>query len=411
MPMRKFFIFFMIVYPVLTFSQESTTGSDTLRKDALNVFMEATDYIKKEIPYINYVRDIKEADLYIISTSQYTGSGGREFTYFLVGQHKFNGMKDTLSFTTAPDETDDMERAKMVKTLKLGLARYVAKTPLAKYMNVTFSQPMTETVSSDKWNSWVFNASLNAYISMQSTYKNSFMFGNLSANRVTEKSKFESSIGLDFERDVTEYGDTTYESSILDKNSYLSYVKSINDHWSAGGTFGITTSTYSNYDLAVRFAPGIEYDVFPYSESTRRMLTFQYRIGVEINNYTEETIRFKTEEEVGYHSVAGLLTLVQKWGSLRVRLTWNNYFFDWSYYRINFNTSASIRIFKGLNFNIYGSAAKVNDQISLPSEGASLEDVLLRRKMQATEYQFYTSFGFSYTFGSIFNNVVNPRFD
>ena len=45
-----------------------------------------------------------------------------------------------------------------------------------------------------------------------------------------------------------------------------------------------------------------------------------------------------------------------------------------------------------------------------PEEGASLEDVLLRRKMQKTDYSYYTSFGFTYTFGSIYNNVVNPRF-
>jgi len=54
--------------------------------------------------------------------------------------------------------------------------------------------------------------------------------------------------------------------------------------------------------------------------------------------------------------------------------------------------------------------ASVHNQISLPRGEASLEDVLLRRKMQATEYQFSTSFGLTYTFGSIYNNVVNPRF-
>jgi hypothetical protein len=409
--MKRFLVVFLILLPASLFSQEINTESDTLRKDALKVFMEATDYIKKEIPYVNYVRDIKEADVYIISTYQFSGSGGIVYTYYLVGQNKFLSMKDTLSVAMAPDDTDDMIRSKQVKTLKMGLMRYVAKTPLARYMNISFSQPMKETVSSDKWNSWVFNASLNAYMSGQSSYSNSYLFGNISANRVTEKMKFESSIGLDFQRDVTEYGDTTYESSILDKSAYLSYVKSVNQHWSSGGDFSIQTSTYANYDLSLKLAPGIEYDVFPYSESTRRMLTFRYKIGVELNNYTEETIRFKTKEGVGFHQLAGSLKLVQKWGSLRARLSWNNYFFDWSYYRINFNTDASIRIFKGLNFNVYGSVSKVNDQISLPSEGASLEDVLLRRKMQATQYQFYTSFGFSYTFGSIFNNVVNPRFD
>lgn len=58
------------------FSQETGIRQDTLRKDALNVFMETTDYIRKEIPYVNYVRDIKEAGVYIISTYQRTGSGG-----------------------------------------------------------------------------------------------------------------------------------------------------------------------------------------------------------------------------------------------------------------------------------------------------------------------------------------------
>ena len=58
-------------------SQETEFETDTLRKDALKVFMETSnyyrstetrDYIRREIPYINYVRDIKDADLYIIST-------------------------------------------------------------------------------------------------------------------------------------------------------------------------------------------------------------------------------------------------------------------------------------------------------------------------------------------------------
>ena len=85
------FLFFRV------FSQETTSKSDTLRKDALNVFMEASDYIRKEIPYVNYVRDIKDASVYIISTSQRTGSGGSEYTYFLVGQ-KENDRNERHNF-------------------------------------------------------------------------------------------------------------------------------------------------------------------------------------------------------------------------------------------------------------------------------------------------------------------------
>ena len=127
-------LLFILIPPA--FSQETTAKTDTLRKDALNVFMDASDYIRKEIPYVNYVRDIKDAGVYIISTYQRTGSGGWEYTYFLVGQKEYAGMRDTISFVTSPDETDDETRIKSVRTLKMGLMRYMAKTPLSKYMNI-----------------------------------------------------------------------------------------------------------------------------------------------------------------------------------------------------------------------------------------------------------------------------------
>ena len=109
--MRKtFFIlsFLAIISPA--FSDGIDTKSDSLRKDALHVYMEmndnkTNDYIRKEIPYINYVRDIRDASVYILSTKQRTGAGGNEFTYFLVGQNENAGMYDTLSFVSAPDAT------------------------------------------------------------------------------------------------------------------------------------------------------------------------------------------------------------------------------------------------------------------------------------------------------------------
>lgn len=186
------FAFAMIV--IQLYSQETESDVDTLRKDALNVFMEASDYIKKEIPYINYVRDRKVADVYIISTSESTGSGGTVSTFFIVGQGKYSGMADTIKCNISPDDTPDIKRSKEVKALKMGLIRYIAKTPIAQYMNISFTEPLSETVSSDKWNSWVYAANLWAYISGQSTYNINYLSGMLSANRITEKSKFESSI-------------------------------------------------------------------------------------------------------------------------------------------------------------------------------------------------------------------------
>jgi hypothetical protein len=392
------------------YSQEANTKSDTLRKDALNVFMDASDFIKKEIPFINYVRDIKVADVYIITTDENTGSGGYVSTFFIVGQGKFKDMADTLKCSFSPDETLDTRRAKQVKTLKLGLMRYVAKTPLAQYMNINFSEPLSETVSSDKWNSWVYSASINASSYGQKSYNYTYVDGSLSANRITEKSKFESSISLDLQTNKNVYIDTTYRSTIREEYLYLRYVKSINDHWSAGGLTNILTSSYSNYDLSIKIMPGLEYDIFPYSQSTRRQLRLLYNVGVEFNKYSEETTLNKFRETLAKQSISANLSIIQKWGSVNTSLTWSNYFFNWNYNNLRLNMNANLRIVKGLSFNMSGSFAFVHDQISLPLGVSTLEDVLLQRKMQATDYSYYTYFGFTYTFGSIYNNVVNPRF-
>ena len=392
------------------FSQEAVNKSDTLRKDALNVFMEASDFFKKEIPFINYVRDIKVADVYIITTEENTGSGGYVSTFFIVGQRKYKGMTDTLKCSFSPDETFDNRRAKQVKTLKLGLMRYIAKTPLAQFMNINFSEPLSETVSSDKWNSWVYSASMYSSSYGQKSYNYSYIDGTLTANRITEKSKFESSISFDLQTNKNVYNDSVYKSTIREEYLYLRYVKSINDHWSAGALTYFLKSTYSNYNMSLRIMPGIEYDIFPYSQSTRRQLRLLYNAGFEINNYIEETTLNKSKETLAKQSISANLSIIQKWGSVSSSLTWSNYFFDLAYNNLRLNINANLRIVKGLSFNMSGSFAFVHDQISLPLGVSTLEDVLLQRKMQATDYSYSTYFGFTYTFGSIYNNVVNPRF-
>jgi hypothetical protein len=52
----------------------------------------------------------------------------------------------------------------------------------------------------------------------------------------------------------------------------------------------------------------------------------------------------------------------------------------------------------------------IHDQINLVKQDLTYDEILLQRKEIATQYEYYLSFGLSYTFGSIYNNVVNPRF-
>ena len=51
----------------------------------------------------------------------------------------------------------------------------------------------------------------------------------------------------------------------------------------------------------------------------------------------------------------------------------------------------------------------MKDQIYLPREDISDEDILLERRQLGTDFEYSLDFGLSFTFGSRFNNVVNPR--
>jgi hypothetical protein len=52
----------------------------------------------------------------------------------------------------------------------------------------------------------------------------------------------------------------------------------------------------------------------------------------------------------------------------------------------------------------------VRDQISLRAGGASDEEVLTRQRQLATNFDYSASVGLSYTFGSVYSDVVNTRF-
>ena len=60
--------------------------------------------------------------------------------------------------------------------------------------------------------------------------------------------------------------------------------------------------------------------------------------------------------------------------------------------------------------HIYGNYSIIHDQLGLVKKALSTEEVLLRRRELESQFFYYTSLGCSYTFGSIYNNMVNPRF-
>jgi hypothetical protein len=202
------------------------------------------------------------------------------------------------------------------------------------------------------------------------------------------------------------------ELTVIQRNMNLnaSSFKSLNEHWSAGVRGSIRSDTFVNQDLVYGFSPGIEWDLFPYSESTRRIFTFQYTVGFNRFRYDTETLYGKTEETLWDQSLAVSLDLSQPWGSAGASVDMQHYLHDPSKYSVRVFGFGEFRLVRGLSLNVDGNVSRVHDQLYLPRGVASDEDILVRQRQLATSYRYGVSFSVSYTFGSIFNNVVNPRF-
>ena len=126
--------------------------------------------------------------------------------------------------------------------------------------------------------------------------------------------------------------------------------------------------------------------------------------------YTDTTIYFKTKENLFSEGASVSYNTVKPWGSINTSISRNHYFHDFSKNIVSLNTGLSLRLIKGLSLNLNGSGSMVHNQLSIPKGNYFIEDVLLERAELETQFTYFASIGFSYSFGSIYNNIVNPRF-
>jgi len=156
--------------------------------------------------------------------------------------------------------------------------------------------------------------------------------------------------------------------------------------------------------------PAVEYNIFPYSEYTRREFRILYRPVYRNVDYIEETLYGKLKQQLFSQSLSATFELKEPWGSLSSTLEGSHYFHDFSKNRAEFFMNLNLQLFEGFSLDIFGNISMIRDQLSLPAEEATEQEILLRQKEIATDYDYFVSLGFRYTFGSIYSNVVNPRF-
>lgn len=376
-----------------------------------------TEYLRQNVQFVDYVRDRTVADLHVLVTTQGTGGGGTAWTAKFIGLGRFDKVDRTLTFNTGPTASSDDRRKEFARVFKLGVAAYAADSPAGPQLDVQWLKPdaakAAATPAKDPWNYWVFRTNLGGNRDGEESQSSSSYRASFSANRTTAAWKISFSMSGNYNKSEFDLGE---EDGGLIKSTSESWnfdslvVKSLGPRWSIGGRSSLSHSSFSNSDKVLTVAPGLEFNFFPYSESSRRSLTMLYTLGASRYDYKDVTIFDKLSETVPNHGLNTNLSLRQPWGSMNVGVNLSQHLNKPDRYRISTFGSTDVRLFKGFSFNAYGGYDRIRDQIALRKGGATPEEVLLRRRQLATGHSYFLGFGISYSFGSIFNTVVNPRF-
>lgn len=398
---------------------DSTKTTDTtLVNNAPKLFLNCTgwcfeDYVKTELSFFNFVRDRFQADVQLLIIRQSTGADGSLFTVNFLGQHEFQGMNDTLMFNLDQSASDEMIRSELVKVLQAGLVRYVAKTKLRSKMKFEFPKREQATIAAvkDPWDYWAFTIGANGNTSAESNNRFLWLNSFLTVRRVTNDNKIIANAF--FRRNSSEFtiDEKQYFAATDAYGGNALYAHSLGEHWSFGGLYIGEHSVFRNIQFSHRISPVVEYNIFPYSENTYHQLRLSYEAGLQHLNYIEKTIFDRTQELRPFQRLSASLDLTQQWGTVYMGLRGSNYMDNFSQYRVSLDTQLSLRVVEGLSIQIFGSAALIQDQISLAKSDLNTTTVLLQGRQLPTSFSYWAYFGINYTFGSIFNSIVNTRFN
>ena len=372
-------------------------------------------FIRQEMPYLDHVRDREVADVHVLVTRESTGSGGEALTIDVIGLGMFDEMDFSTVFNTPANATEAEGRDGFLQTLEATLVPYLMQTPIRNRLRVNISPSEEDSngklqVTEDPWNNWTFEIYADGSADFESQQQSFDTRYGMYVSRVTENWKIQLRPFFNYNYDQFEREQGTITSTAR-RDGFTSYaIRSISPHWSVGAYGDILTSTFSNVDLRYRFMGAVEWSLYPYREANRRQLSVAYRLGSSHITYRDTTIYNEIEEVLPQHLLNVGYEVVQPWGEIEIGANASQYLHDPSRYSFQFDAEFEIRITRGLSVEIGGFLEIIHDQINLPKGDADLEDVLLRRRQLETNYEAGISFGFRYRFGSLLNNVVNPRF-
>ncbi len=395
-------------------NQSGSNGPDTIR---LKIYMDCDDcdfaYFRRNLPYVDFVRDPKLSDVHLMVTEQRTASNGRFYGFNFLGSDEFSDINYKLDVVSPQSDTDLQTWNRLIKTTRMGLMPYLSRTGESSNLDIQYTNDidMSEEKqdSYDEWNYWVFRASMGSELDIEESQSEFSTRGSFRVDRITDILKFRSDIMYYRSLDTFEDTDGRIESLREEIDLDLELVYSLGARWSLGGFSEIRSSTFENSDFSSRIGPAIEYNIFPWDQSDRRVFSFGYHINAHYFDYEELTIfdlmsEFRVSEALRLN-----LILKHPWGEVETELVGSHYFHDFTKNRLTLESRISVNITKGISLYTELDAGLIHDQLSLPAGEVSIQELLLRQRELESAYEFSAELGISFTFGSIYNNIVNQR--
>lgn len=378
------------------------------------------DRYRSEVPWVSWVDSAPEADVLVTITSQTDPSGGREYRLAFTAPRVPDLGDDQLFFRSSSDDTEQEELDGVTEVLSIGLARYASMAGYREF--VALRSPTTPGIDPDErivasqevddpWNLWVFSVGGSTRLSGTETRSTKRFSGSFSANRTTPTWKLSfSGRGNANIQEIERSDGSIFKSDERDWTVNMGVTYALAEHWSLD--LSSLTAKLPRYNQKFRadLTPGIEYSLFPYEEATRRSITLRYTVAVTHRKYEERTIYDKTEETPWEEALQLRATMRQPWGDGSLTGTASHVLGDLGKHNFSLGGRVSFRLVRGLRFNVGGDVSWVTDQVYLSARGVTDEEALLRLRTRGSDFNKGLNFGFSYQFGSIFNNTVNNRF-
>ncbi|MEL6945494.1 MAG: hypothetical protein AAFO82_22805, partial [Bacteroidota bacterium] len=370
--------------------------------------------LKQELDSLKFAPDAYRSNLQLLLHRQGLATGAKQYNLEIIGREQWEDEKVSFQFNSKPAMTNFEETELIIEKLKIGLAPFLAKTPLVDGMNLKVEKPKQEEGQQvvpyeSFWKNWIYELRSSMNWSSEAIRSNFRFRTNMDIDNVTPEWRVRIRPNYSFQRQSVETSEGRAVSERESKYFSGSVVRSISDHWSVGFFNSYFSSDYNNIDLDIWVAPALEYNIFSYDDVPMKEFTVAYRIGYLSRSYLEETIYDLMEEQRYRHMLNVDLRMRRPWGNVFAGISSSNYLHDWTKNRVALNGRFSVRVYKGLSINFGGNYEIINDQISLPKGEVSLEDLLLAQRQAATDFEAGMNFGVNYTFGALYNNIVNTR--